>query len=126
MDLSRLMQQIKGHPRYSEAGMILIHNGVVRNTARDGRPVKGLRVHVDHARLREVIDRHKTRPGIIEILVEIAEDRDLSVGEDVMLLVVAGDIRENVIQTLSDTLNAIKSSVTRKTELFADSGAVPS
>jgi len=126
VDLSRLMQQIKGHPRYSEAGMILIHNGVVRNTARDGRPVKGLRVDVDHARLREIIGRHKTCPGIIEILVEIAEDRDLSVGEDVMLLVVAGDIRENVIQTLSDTLNAIKSSVTRKTEFFADSGAVHS
>ncbi len=126
MDLSRLMQQVKGHPRYSEAGMILVHNGVVRNTSRDGRPVKGLRVHVDHARLRELIGRHKTRPGIIEILVEIAEDRDLSVGEDVMLLVVAGDIRENVIQTLSDTLNAIKSSVTRKTEFFADSSADPS
>jgi molybdopterin synthase catalytic subunit len=35
-----------------------------------------------------------------------------------MLLVVAGDIRDNVIATLKDTLNAIKTTVTRKTEFF--------
>jgi molybdopterin synthase catalytic subunit len=33
-----------------------------------------------------------------------------------MLLVVAGDIRENVIAVLNDTLNAIKTGVTSKTE----------
>jgi len=35
-----------------------------------------------------------------------------------MLLVVAGDIRDNVIPALSDTLNAIKTTVTSKTEFF--------
>jgi molybdopterin synthase catalytic subunit len=35
-----------------------------------------------------------------------------------MLLVVAGDIRETVIAVLNDTLNAIKTTVTRKTEFF--------
>jgi hypothetical protein len=32
--------------------------------------------------------------------------------------VVAGDIRENVITILNDTLNAIKTTVTQKTEFF--------
>ena len=50
--------------------------------------------------------------------MEIAADRDLAVGDDVMLLAVAGDIRENVIETLRDTLNAIKTTVTAKTEYF--------
>jgi hypothetical protein len=36
----------------------------------------------------------------------------------VMMLVVAGDIRENVIAALTDTLNAIKHTVTTKTEFF--------
>ena len=35
-----------------------------------------------------------------------------------MLLVVAGDIRENVIAVLTDTLNQIKTTVTEKTEYF--------
>ncbi len=118
MDASRLIQQIKNHPHYDRAGMILIHNGVVRKTSRNGKTVTGLRVKVDPLKLEEVIAEHKKRPGILEILVEIAEDRDLFVGEDVMLLAVAGDIRENVIQTLSDVLDAIKTTVTRKTEFY--------
>jgi molybdopterin synthase catalytic subunit len=40
------------------------------------------------------------------------------VGDDVMLLLVAGDIRENVIPVLYDTLNAIKTTVTEKTEFY--------
>jgi hypothetical protein len=36
-----------------------------------------------------------------------------------MLLAVAGDIREHVIAALESTLNAIKTTVTRKTEIFA-------
>jgi hypothetical protein len=35
-----------------------------------------------------------------------------------MFLVVAGDIRENVIAVLTDTLNLIKTTVTEKTEYF--------
>ncbi len=116
MDFNHLIERIKRHPQYAQVGMILCHNGVVRGTARDGTAVRGLRVGVDREMLAQVIAQQKQRPGIIEILVEINADRDLAVGDDVMALVVAGDIRENVIAALSDTLNAIKSTVTRKTE----------
>jgi len=92
---------------------------VVRQTSRDGRKVSGLRIQVDHNKLKAVIAENKKRPGIIEILVEIAEGKDLNVGDDVMLLVVAGDIRENVVTVLSETLNAIKTTVTHKTEFFS-------
>jgi molybdopterin synthase catalytic subunit len=56
----------------------------------------------------------------VDIQVEIAADTDLGVGDDVMLLVVAGDLRVTVIAVLSDTLNAIKSTVTAKTEFFTE------
>ena len=118
MNLMNLVDQIKQHPEYHRVGMILCHNGVVRETSRDGRKVRGLRIRVDYEKLRTVIDTYKARPGIVEILVDIEADRDLFVGEDVMLLVVAGDVRENVISALTDTLNAIKSSVTEKDQLF--------
>lgn len=119
MDINVLIDQIKARPDYSKVGMLLCHNGVVRGTSRDGRKVNGLRVAVDRERLNQVIETHKARPGIVEILVEINEEKDLQLGDDVMLLVVAGDIRENVTAVLSDALNAIKSTVTHKTEYFA-------
>jgi molybdopterin synthase catalytic subunit len=118
VNLSRMIDKIKKHPDYHRAGMILCHNGVVRDTSRNGGKVSGLTLFVDHEKLHRVIETHKKKPGIIEILVEIAENRNLAVGDDVMLLVVAGDIRENVITVLSDTLNAIKTTVTQKTEFF--------
>jgi molybdopterin synthase catalytic subunit len=118
MNITSMIDSIKRHPDYHHAGMILCHNGVVRGTSRDGRQVSGLTISVDDDKLRQVIDRYKQTPGIIEILVEIADNKHLRVGDDVMLLAVAGDIRENVISVLKDTLNAIKTTVTTKTEFF--------
>jgi len=119
MNLTRLIESIKQHPDYPKVGMILCHNGVVRATSRDGRQVSGLRIVVDPEKLRQVVESHKSRAGIVEILVHINGDMDLKVGEDVMYIVVAGDIRENVISVLQDTLNTIKSTVTQKTQYFA-------
>ncbi len=118
MSLTQLIERIKQHPDYPKVGMILCHNGVVRATSRDGRPVSGLRIVVDREKLHQVIEANKSRAGIVEILVQINGDVDLKVGEDVMYIVVAGDIRENVISALQDTLNTIKSTVTQKTQYF--------
>jgi molybdopterin synthase catalytic subunit len=120
MDISKMMDAIKRHPDFDKVGMILCHNGVVRGTSRDGRGVEGLSVSVDHRKLDQIVSEQKKRPGIVDIRVEIAEDRDLTIGDDVMLLLVAGDIRENVIAVLTDTLNQIKTTVTTKTECFSD------
>ncbi len=118
MNADAIISKIKSHPAYDRVGMILCHNGVVRGTSRDGRKVTGLRVAVDRKRLDRVLAEQRDRPGIVAIQVQIAADTDLAVGDDVMMLVVAGDIRDNVIETLTDTLNAIKTTVTAKTEFF--------
>ena len=120
MNISKVMDAVRQHPQFDRAGMVLCHNGVVRGTSRDGRKVKKLSVAVDHQRLEKIVSDQKQRPGILDIRVEIAEDKDLFVGDDVMLLLVAGDIRENVIAVLTDTLNLIKTTVTKKSECFTD------
>lgn len=116
--LQEVMAAIKRHPDYDKVGMVLYHNGVVRGTSRDGRAVSGLRVAVDHDKLAALVAEYRSRPGVIDIQIRIAEDRDLTVGDDVMFLAVAGDIRENVVPVLRDMLDAVKSTVTAKTEFF--------
>jgi len=118
MNLAALVAAVKAHPEFHNAGMVLCHNGVVRASSRDGRPVDGLSVAVNHPRLAAILREARQRPGIIDVQAVIAEDQRLSVGDDVMLLVVAGDVRENVIACLQDTLNAIKTTVTQKTEYY--------
>lgn len=118
MNIETMLEQIKKHPDYHQAGMILCHNGVVRATSREGEEVTGLEITVDHQRLSRIISEQKKRPGIVEILIHINEGKLLKVGEDVMFLVVAGNIRENVIASLTDTLNLVKSQVTSKKQFF--------
>ncbi len=101
-----------------KAGMILIHNGIVRATSRDGSKVTEIHVTVDHERLKAILDEARREPGIVAVEVEIAQGR-LKVGDDIMLLGVAGDIRENVLAILASTLDKIKSEVTSKKEMKA-------
>ncbi|MDI9569194.1 MAG: molybdenum cofactor biosynthesis protein MoaE [Pseudomonadota bacterium] len=115
MSLDDLLTQVKRHPRYSAVGMILCHNGVVRAHSREGRPVAELTVKADRRRLGEIVAAIKGRPGIVEVLAEVREGT-LRVGDDIMYVVVAGDIRENVFPALQEAVNVIKRDVTKKEE----------
>ena len=108
MDLPAIINQMKQHPEIGNAGMVLYHNGIVRSFSREGQEVTGLEVKVDRERLDEILAEARATPGIVEVLVHINADKPLMVGDDVMFLAVAGDIRENVIDTLGRTLNRIK------------------
>ena len=116
MNLQEMIDKVKMHPDYPKVGMILSHNGVVRSTSRDGRPVSELAVQVDRQQLQHIMDDIRQRPGIIDVLVEIREGK-LYPGEDVMFVVVAGDFRENVFSALMDAVNRIKADVTPKNEI---------
>lgn len=115
MNLSTLVEQVKKHPEFHKVGMILCHNGVVRGTSRDGRPVTEVTVRADRKRLDAVLAEIKAMPGIIEVLAHVNEGT-LKVGEDVMYVVVAGDFRENVFDAIIAAVNRIKAEVTSKTE----------
>jgi molybdopterin synthase catalytic subunit len=72
-------------------------------------------VRAKHEAIERIVAEQKKRPGIIEIIVDVNEGK-LDVGDDVLAIVVAGDIREHVIPVLSDTLNLIKAQGTKKIE----------
>lgn len=114
LDIEAMRNRLKAAAN-GRAGMILIHNGVVRNSSRSGESVCSVDVSVNRARLEEILTEARQSPGIVAVEVEINEGV-LNVGDDVMLLGVAGDIRENVLNCLSATLNRIKKEVTSKTE----------
>lgn len=115
MDMNALINAIRSRPDFHKVGMILCHNGVVRGTSRNGAPVSTVTVRADRAAIEKIVKEQKKRPGIIEILYEINEG-ELKVGDDLLAIVVAGDIREHVIPVLTDTLNLVKALGTKKTE----------
>jgi len=113
--LSEMLEKVKKHPNFERVGMILCHNGVVRGFSRDGRKVVRVDVKVDRERLEALIAEMKSRPGIVEILARVSEGK-LSVGEDIMYVCVAGDVRPNVFPVLEETVNRIKKEVLKKEE----------
>ena len=117
MNITDMIEKVKKHPDFQNAGMILCHNGVMRNSSKDGKPVSELIVTYDRKKLEEVCSRMKERPGIIEVLCEVREGT-LQPGDDIMFVVVAGDFRENVFPVLIDTVDLVKRDVTRKREIL--------
>ncbi|MCF8025744.1 MAG: molybdenum cofactor biosynthesis protein MoaE [Desulfobacteraceae bacterium] len=118
MDQNRLVDRIRAHPDFHRVGMILTHHGVVRGTSRDGRGVSGVSLRVNSDQIEGLIESEKQTPGIVEILVEITEKKELSVGDDIMLIAVAGDIRDNVLSCMARMIDSVKQTVTSKTEYF--------
>jgi len=117
LSLDKLIEKIKNHPHYSEIGMIACHLGVVRGTSRNGQPVKKLGVQVNHEKLKEIITNVKEMPGIVETVVETKQGV-FTVGETIMAIAVAGDIREHVFPALEKTVNLIKTKAITKTEQY--------
>jgi molybdopterin synthase catalytic subunit len=95
--------------------MYLAHNGVVRATARDGSPVTGMHLTYDAARLQEVLAQVRAMPGVVAVRTWVNEGV-LAVGDDIMLVLVAGDIRENVFAALQQLVRLIKTEVVKELE----------
>ncbi|MGM0453831.1 MAG: molybdenum cofactor biosynthesis protein MoaE [Thermodesulfobacteriota bacterium] len=120
MDINQMIARVKAHPEYCRVGMILTHVGVVREFSRNGRNVSGVTLSVDRGRIDPIVAEQKQTPGIVEILVEITDQQELAVGDEIMAVVVAGDIRENVLSVMGRTIDAIKQTVTQKAEHFIE------
>ena len=117
MDTTKILADLKKRPGFTEnVGMVLVHNGVVRGWARaDHAPVKSMKVSHDRAKMDAICHEMKQRPGIFAIVAQ-ANEGDLQPGDDLLLLVVAGDIRENVKATFAELLDRIKSEAVIKQE----------
>lgn len=118
MDVNTLIAEIKAMPGFADnVGMILAHNGVVRAWSRKDRStVTGIRVFPDQERIETLANEFRAYPGIFAIKIH-AVSGDLKPGDDLLFIVVAGDIRENVKPVLAELLDRVKAEAIRKEEI---------
>ncbi len=119
MDITATIQQLKSHPQFTDnVGMILVHNGVVRNWSRKGkREVKALKVLADQQKVEALRQEYLHKTGIFEIVIEACSGT-FQPGDDLLYIVVAGDIRENIKPVLAELLDRIKTEAVSKEEIF--------
>lgn len=119
--LGELVERIKAGIDPARTGMIACHNGMVRGTSRDGRPAVYLEIEMNRSAWTLILEEMRRRPGITAVEAHLFTGRR-RVGDDVMLVAVAGDIRENVFPVLEETVNRLKREAVIKHEALADSG----
>ncbi|MEN8188932.1 MAG: molybdenum cofactor biosynthesis protein MoaE [Thermodesulfobacteriota bacterium] len=118
MDISKRIAEMKTRPGFQDnVGMILIHNGVVRNWSRTKEGlVTRLEVTPDYDKIEKIKTEFLAREGIFDIVIE-AKSGIFKPGDDLLYLIVAGDIRENIKPVLSDLLDRVKADAITKKEV---------
>ncbi|SDB05357.1 Molybdopterin synthase catalytic subunit [Desulfonatronum thiosulfatophilum] len=120
MDISKAIAELKQKPGFADnVGMVLVHNGTVRSWSRqDKQHVTALEVTPDQEKIQELVREYSAKPGIFRIVVEARSGR-FQPGDDLLFIIVAGDVREHVKPVLSELLERIKAEGVRKREIMA-------
>ena len=110
------LAEAKAHESAPKIGMYLTHNGIVRQSARakvrlgaqDTKPVTGMYFSYDREKVDAVIAETYNLEGIYYIRVWLNQG-DLYVGDDIMYVLIGGDIRPHVVDALQYLVGRIKS-----------------
>lgn len=119
------LKEAKAHESAEKIGMYLSHNGVVRETARakvrqgeeNTKPVKGMYFSFDKEKLDSVIQSAYILDGIYYVRVWLNEG-ELQVGDDIMYVLIGGDIRPHVVDALQYVVGRIKNECVDETEIY--------
>ncbi len=119
MDISKEIAKLKENPEFAKnVGMVLVHNGTVRSWSRDSKEnVECLEVKPDYAKIATIREEFMQREGIHAIVIEALEGRFVP-GDDLLYMIVAGDIRENVKSAMADLLDRVKAEAVNKKEII--------
>ncbi len=110
------LAEAKSEQSALKEGMILVHNGIVRQTPRaevregiaDGSQVTGMDFDYDSQKVEAAVKETYQMEGIYKIKVWLNQGY-LELGDDIMYVMVGGDIRPHVIEALEFLVEKIKS-----------------
>lgn len=123
--MDQWLREAKASPDAGKIGMYLTHNGVVRETARaavreraQSAPVRRMRFSYDPAGLEAAAAETRRMEGIYYVRAWLNEG-ELQPGDDIMYVLVGGDIRPRVIEALQFLVGKLKSECVTEQEIFA-------
>lgn len=119
------LAEAKAQEDAGKIGMYLCHNGVVRESAKaqvregdaEAKPVRGMKFFYDAAKVDEVVQEGLNLPGIFYVRAWLNEG-ELRVGDDLMMVLIGGDIRPRVIDALNHVVGRLKNECVHEEELY--------
>ena len=113
--IQKWIEEIKSKSPKDQLGMILVHNGIVRATSKDGKPVAGMVLSFDEKLLNTLVARYKKNDGIVDIKIWVNQGK-LSIGDDILVVLVAGRYRTDVLPVFQELIREIKNNVVNEKE----------
>ena len=118
------LKEAKAHETAPLCGMYLTHNGTVRQTAKakvrygeeNTKEVTGMIFSYDEEKVNAVIADTYKMAGIYYIKVWLNEGQ-LQMGDDIMYVLIGGDIRPRVVDALQYLVGRVKNECVVETEL---------
>lgn len=119
------LREAKADPSAAKVGMYLTHNGVVRSTAkalvRDGaedtEAVTGMIFSYDKEKANAAVAETYRMDGIYYVRVWLNEG-ELQTGDDIMYVLIGGDIRPNVVNGLQFLVGKLKNECVYEKEIY--------
>lgn len=121
------LREAKADPSFRACGMYLVHNGTVRETPKaeargietdgvqPGDKVTSMHFSYDEDKVAAAVEEARTLPGIGYVRVWL-NSGELAVGDDIMLMLIGGDIRPRVIDGLQHLVATIKNECVNEIE----------
>ena len=118
------LREAKAHESAPLCGMYLTHNGTVRQTAKakvrygieETKDVTGMIFSYNQEKVDAVIADTYKMDGIYYIKVWLNEGQ-LQMGDDIMYVLIGGDIRPRVVDALQYLVSRVKNECVVETEL---------
>ena len=113
--IDKWLKEAKSDMEALNVGMYLVHNGTVRKTPKakvrkgidDGSEVEKMEFSYDQEKVDKAVEEAKKLEGVFYVRVWL-NDGLLDVGDDIMYVLVGGDIRPHVIDGLQFLVEKIK------------------
>ena len=120
------LKEAKEHESAPKIGMYLTHNGIVRQSNKASvrygeteRKVCDMLFSYDEKKLNSVIADARALEGIYYIRVWLNEG-ELKTGDDIMYVLIGGDIRPRVVDCLQYLVGRIKNECVVETEIYEE------
>lgn len=124
------LKEAKQDPQAEKCGMYLVHNGTVRISAKavvrdlipdaekeTAKEVAAVDFSYEEEKVNAAIEETHQMPGIYYIRVWLNEGV-LNVGEDIMYVMIGGDIRPHVVDALQALVGTIKNTCVTEKEIY--------
>ncbi len=124
ISLSNIIFSLKNHPKIKDAGSILTFTGIVRNTSKNGKLIRNLKIdaydELANKSINKICKEIKEIPGIVDIII-VHFKGVFDIKDELVHVIVASSHREEGFKALKLAVEKYKKEIAVwKKEVFSD------